>query len=249
MSRRKLGSFINYRIRVVLDDGRAISGTFLAFDKHMNLCISDAEEFRTLKIKSLSSAAATTTADEPSTGTVLSKQEKRALGFVLVRGECVVSLVVEGPPPRKDARKGLAGVRGTGVAHPTTRDSAQVVVASAAPMAGLSGPAKGVGVPSMASMAPSVGMPPMPPGMQIPPGMPPMPPMPPGMKLPPGMPPMPPMPPGMQIPPGMPPMPPMPPGMKLPPGMPPMPPMPPGMQMPPGMPPMPPGMQLPPGMK
>lgn len=240
MSRRKLGSFINYRIRVVLDDGRSISGTFLAFDKHMNLCISDAEEFRTLKLK-------------PKTDDVKSdvttKQEKRSLGFVLLRGECIVSLVVEGPPPHKDARKGLAGVRGTGVARPATRDPSAVasqVVASAAPMAGLAGPAKGVGAPSLASMAPSMppGMPPLPPGLKLPPGMPPMPPMPPGMQLPPGMPPMPPMPPGMKFPPGMPPLPP---GMQLPPGMPGLPPMPPGMQLPPpgmpglpGMPPIPP---------
>ena len=218
MSRRKLGSFINYRIRVALDDGRSISGTFLAFDKHMNLCISDAEEFRTLRIKQKS---------DDVNSDVITKQEKRSLGFILLRGECIVSLIVEGPPPHKDARRGLAGVRGTGVARPATRDAALAasagpqIVASAAPLAGLAGPAKGVGAPSLASMAPQgmpPGMPPMPPGMQLPQGMPPMPP---GMKFPQGMPPMPPMPPGMQLPPGMqgmqgmpPGMPPMPPGMK-----------------------------------
>ena len=179
MSRRKLGNFINYRIRVALDDGRSISGTFLAFDKHMNLCISDAEEFRTLRLKPK---------PDDVTSDVTTRQEKRSLGFVLLRGECIVSLVVEGPPPRKDARRGPAGVRGTGVARPATRDPAAPaqVVAAAAPLAGLAGPAKGVGAPALESMAPQ-GMPPMPP----------MPPLPPGMQLPQAMPPLPTRPPSV----------------------------------------------------
>lgn len=81
----KLLRYVEHRLRVTLHDGRSIIGTFLAFDKHLNLVLSEAEEFRILR----KSGAAL----------LEERTERRSLGLVLIRGENVVSLAVEGPPP------------------------------------------------------------------------------------------------------------------------------------------------------
>jgi small nuclear ribonucleoprotein B and B' len=91
----------------MLHDGRAIEGTFLAFDKHLNLVLSEAEEFRATKSKRSKSSSV-----------VEEKTEKRHLGLVLIRGENVESLAVQGPPPNTGGLKSTPGgpgqVRGAG---------------------------------------------------------------------------------------------------------------------------------------
>lgn len=95
-------AFINYRMRVTISDTRSIVGTFLAFDRHMNLVLGDAEEFRRIK------GSGSTKANP--------REEKRALGLVLIRGECVVAVQVESPPRTKPKPKNASNAKVRGVA-------------------------------------------------------------------------------------------------------------------------------------
>lgn len=184
--------FLDYRMRITCGDGRVFIGKFLAYDKHMNMVLGDTEEFRRLRARKGQAE----------------REEKRALGLVLLRGENVVAVTVEGPPPKEDKRGLKVAAAGSGTGRAAGRGIANQ--GGAVPM-GLAGPGRGVGAPNPAAMVPGghiaaapqqyrppMGMPPM--GMRPPrPGMP--------MTRPPGMPFMPP---GMPVRPphGMPPRPP-----------------------------------------
>ena len=77
-------------MRVTLLDGRQLVGRFMAFDRHMNVVLGETEEFRRLPPKKGVSEA--------------DRELRRPLGLVLIRGEEVISLTVEGPPPSDDRR-------------------------------------------------------------------------------------------------------------------------------------------------
>ena len=66
----KFLQWIDFRVRLTIQDGRMMVGTFLAFDKHMNIVLADADEYRVVKSKK----------------TGVQKRIKRTLGLLIVRG-------------------------------------------------------------------------------------------------------------------------------------------------------------------
>lgn len=96
-------SLINWRLKVTINDGRALTGQMLAFDRHMNLVLAECEEFRRVRPKKK--------AGETEAGPM--QEMKRTLGLVILRGETVVSISVEGPPPAQ-GEDNKSAVRYTG---------------------------------------------------------------------------------------------------------------------------------------
>ena len=88
-------SLVNWRMKITINDGRSFVGQMLAFDRHMNLVLADCEEFRQVRPKK----------KPGETETPAMQEMKRTLGLVILRGETVVSLSVEGPPPVVDEDK------------------------------------------------------------------------------------------------------------------------------------------------
>ncbi|ESQ39513.1 hypothetical protein EUTSA_v10001000mg [Eutrema salsugineum] len=164
----KMLQFINYRMRVTIQDGRQLVGKFMAFDRHTNLVLGDCEEFRKLP---------------PAKGGKKTNEERevrRALGLVLLRGEEVISMTVEGPPPPEESRaKSGSGtaVSGPGLGRAAGRGVTTAPLVQAQP--GLSGPVRGIGGPSPGMMQPQISRPPQllaPPIIRPPGHMPPPPP-------------------------------------------------------------------------
>jgi small nuclear ribonucleoprotein B and B' len=135
----KLLQYINYRMRVTITDGRQMVGRFMAFDRHMNLVLGDAEEYRKLPPKKGKSE------DE--------REERRVLGLVLLRGDEVIALTIEGPPPAdaltakaQNAPGGPGMGRAAGRGMPAAAPG-QAPVGLAGPVAGIGGPSPGMMLP------------------------------------------------------------------------------------------------------
>lgn len=115
LKKAKMSDLINYRLRIVTLDGRQMVGQLLAFDKFMNIVLSDTEEFRIPKSSKKGNSNG---------GNSTKPEIKRTLGLVIVRGEIIVSVSVEAPPSSDD-RARLHGVQqGPGIAKPISRTGA-----------------------------------------------------------------------------------------------------------------------------
>ena len=108
----------------------------MAFDKHMNIVVGDAEEYRTIKSKK-------------GQGLTEERQEKRTLGLIILRGDTVVSMTIEGPPPPENEEKLTPG--GPGIAKAAGRG---LPAPMAGPQMGLAGPVRGLGGPVSSIMQP-----------------------------------------------------------------------------------------------
>ncbi|KAH7647039.1 hypothetical protein FG379_002730 [Cryptosporidium bovis] len=79
--------YINYRVRVTIQDDRVMVGELMAYDKHLNIVLSDCQEYRQIK------------KGEDS------KELKRSLGLIMLRGENIVTLVAESPPKNQQNKQ------------------------------------------------------------------------------------------------------------------------------------------------
>lgn len=113
----------------------------------MNLVLADTEEFRRVKRKSTKSQAPGAAA-----APLVEAEEKRTLGLTIVRGNSIVSLSVEGPPPADPSSRLGTGAPGGAAAAAATLSSGPGISKPAGrglPV-GLTGPAAGVGGPGPA---------------------------------------------------------------------------------------------------
>lgn len=111
--------------------------------RYVKQVLGDCEEYRRFKPKKGSQPA----------GIHEEREEKRVLGLVLLRGENVQSLTVEGPPPAEDTGKATPGGPGVGRAAGRGIPTAPV---TGAPR-GLAGPVRGIGGPASSMMQPQAG--------------------------------------------------------------------------------------------
>uniref|UniRef100_A0A7E4VML3 Sm protein B n=1 Tax=Panagrellus redivivus TaxID=6233 RepID=A0A7E4VML3_PANRE len=148
----KMMSHLNYRMKAIVQDSRTFVGYFKAFDKHMNIILSECEELRPVKPK-------------PNKPKPANTEEKRVLGLVLLRGDKIISLSVDGPPQKEEdglKMPKVGNLGGPGVARPAARNMpmmAPPVAPIGVPAAGLQGAVRGVGGPGANIMQPGFGGP------------------------------------------------------------------------------------------
>lgn len=115
----------------------------------MNIILADCEEVRVIKAK-------------PNKPKPTNNEEKRVLGLVLLRGDKIISLSVDGPPQKDDDGVKIpkvGGLGGPGSARPAARPVPPMMPPGAPMMAapGLAGAVRGVGGPGMGMMQPGFG--------------------------------------------------------------------------------------------
>lgn len=102
----KFWQWIDHRVRVTIQDQRILVGTFIGFDKHLNVVLADTEEYRRLKPKTVGGTE---------------REIKRPLGLLLLRGDNIVSISAEKAPQQKFDKKAEMHILGPGKSAPIIR--------------------------------------------------------------------------------------------------------------------------------
>ncbi|OAD04976.1 hypothetical protein MUCCIDRAFT_134155, partial [Mucor lusitanicus CBS 277.49] len=71
---RRLNSYLNFKSRIKITDGRTFIGTFVCVDKEKNIILAHTEEFR---------------------GGMLGSSEKRLVGLIMIPGKHIVKIETE----------------------------------------------------------------------------------------------------------------------------------------------------------
>jgi len=105
----RIGQFVGYRMRVTIGDGRTLVGKFMAYDRHLNMVLSEAEEWRALGQNRGRKRKAESAARD---GAEVA-QVRRPLGMVILHGSEVVSVQVESGPtvPAETPAEAIAKVQ------------------------------------------------------------------------------------------------------------------------------------------
>jgi small nuclear ribonucleoprotein B and B' len=142
----KLAKFLNHRVSVSIGDHRYFIGQMLGFDSHSNVVLKDCEEYRQLKKRKAGET----------------REAKRNIGLMILRGDSVVHIDVIGPPPpsgNRMAASTAAAVLQPGLPAEKAGKGAGVPAATVpANLTGLSKPGPGVAAPS-AKVLPSSALP------------------------------------------------------------------------------------------
>jgi small nuclear ribonucleoprotein B and B' len=133
----KLAKFLNHRIKVSIGDHRYFIGQMLGFDSHSNVVLKDCEEYRRLKKRKAGET----------------REAKRNIGLMILRGDSVVHIAVIGPPPpsgNRMAASTAAAVLQPGIAPEKAIGKGAGIAAANAPpnLQGLAKPSAGVGLAS-----------------------------------------------------------------------------------------------------
>jgi len=102
----KFWQWIDHRVRVTIADERMLVGTFIAFDKHLNIVLADTEEFRILK------------ALKPNDS---EREIKRSLGLIVLRGDNIISISAEKAPKQLENKTSDQHSSGPGKAISVSR--------------------------------------------------------------------------------------------------------------------------------
>ena len=102
----KFWQWIDHRVRVTIGDRRMMVGTFIAFDKHLNVVLAETEEFRVIRAQKQG---------EPD------REIKRPLGLIIIRGDNIISISAEKAPHMYAEKKPELVTLGPGKSMPIVR--------------------------------------------------------------------------------------------------------------------------------